>query len=119
MLSTGLRYPRTPARGGRLNLRRPDLDRQLVERAGEAERHLVVVVVDRAAGVDAHVEGFVDRRYEGDGVRDRLLGDLRAIDAQDAGAALGEAGPVIGEIEDDAVLAGRQRVRAFPAETHQ
>ena len=51
-------------------LRRPKLDGQLVELAGEAERHLVVVVVDRRARVDADVEGLVDRHEERNGVRD-------------------------------------------------
>ena len=106
-------------KAGRLELRRPDLDRQLVERAGEAERHLVVLVVDRRAGIDADVEGLVDRHQERNGMRDRLLGDLRAVDAQHALAALAEAGTIIGEVEDDGVLAGRQRLLARPPEALQ
>ena len=102
-----------------LELRRPNLNRQLVEFAGEAKRHLVIFIIDRRAGVDAHVEGLVDRRYEGDGVRDRLFGNLGAIDAQDTGAAFGEARPIVGEIKNDAVLARRQCLSAFPAEALQ
>ncbi len=41
------------------HLRWPELDGQLGELAGEAERRLVVVFVHRGAGVQADVEGFV------------------------------------------------------------
>ena len=43
-------------------------------------------------------------------MRDLLLGDLLAVDLQHAGAALAEAGAVVGEVEDDRVLARRQRL---------
>ena len=42
-----------------------ELDGQLVQLAGKPERHLVVVVVDRCAGVAADVEGFVKGRMNG------------------------------------------------------
>lgn len=39
-----------------LQLRRPDLNRELVERAVKAEWHFIVLVVHRGAGVDADIE---------------------------------------------------------------
>src|SRR5215475_5543040 len=50
-------------------LRRPEFERELVQFAGEAERHLVVLVVDGRTGVDAHVEGFIDGQKEWSSVR--------------------------------------------------
>src|SRR5262249_7387574 len=44
---------------GGFQLHRPDLDGQLVELAGEFERHLVILIVHRRAGVAAHVERLV------------------------------------------------------------
>ena len=51
-------------------LRRSELEGQLVDLAGEGERHLVVLVVHPRAGVDADVEGLVRRQQE----RDRVFG---------------------------------------------
>ena len=51
-------------------LYRPELEGQLVDLAVEAERHLVVLVVHRRAGVDPDVEGLVSRQQERDRVRD-------------------------------------------------
>src|SRR5262245_47537243 len=45
-------------------LLRPQLDRQLLDLAGEVERHLVIVV-DRSAGVDADVERLTQVHDEG------------------------------------------------------
>ena len=39
-----------------------------------------------------------------------------AVHLQHAGAALAEAGAVVGEVEHDGVLARRERLLAFPAE---
>ncbi len=97
-------------------LRRPELEGELVELAGEAERHLVVLVVHGRARIDAHVEGFVDRHEERNGVRDFLGGDFLVVHLQDAGAAFAEAGAIVFEVEHDGVLARRERVLAFPAE---
>ena len=93
----------------------PSLKVSLSSVAGEAERHLVVVVVDRRAGIDADVEGLVDRHQERDGVRDLLAGDLLAVDLQHAGAALAEAGSVVGEVEHDRVLARRRAPPGLPS----
>src|SRR5690349_12202916 len=94
------------------NLRRSELERQLVDLAGELERQLVAVV-HAGAGINADVEGLVDRHDERDRVRDRLAGNLLAVNGQHAAAALAIAGPVIFEIERDGVLARLER-RAQP-----
>ena len=41
-------------------LRWPELEGELVELSGKAERHLVILIVYGCTRVDAHVEGFVD-----------------------------------------------------------
>jgi len=40
-------------------LHRPDLDGQLVQLAGEAERDLVVLVVHSSTSINANIERFV------------------------------------------------------------
>src|SRR5262245_63578710 len=87
-------------------LLRPELEGQLVERAGEPERHLIIPVVHRSARIDADVERFIDGHQERDGVRDFFRRDFLAIDFQDAGAALAKAGTVVFEIKCNLVLAG-------------
>ena len=69
----------------------------------------IVVEVHRRAGVEPDVEALVGRHEERNGVLDRLAGDLLAIHAQHAGAALGEAGAVVLEVKYDGVLAFTQR----------
>ena len=101
------------------SIQRNQLDRQLVELAGEPERRLVVVVVHARAGIHPDVEGLVNRHEERNGVRHRLAGDFLAVHRQDAGAALAETGTVVFEVKHDGVLAGRERRRAFPAEAFQ
>src|SRR5262249_33683115 len=96
-------------------LRWPELEGQLVDLAGERERHLVVLVVDWRAGVDAHVESFVDGYQEWSGMRDLLAGDFVAIHPQGADPAFAEARPIVFEVEHDGVLARRERLLAFPA----
>ena len=98
-------------------LRRPELDGQLVELAGEAERRLVVLVVHARAGIHADIEGLVDRHEGRDGVRDLLAIHFLAVHRQDAGAALGHAGAVVFEVKHDGVFARRERFLAFPAES--
>ena len=68
-------------------LRWPQLDGQLVERAGKAERRLVVLVLHAQAGINADIEGLVDRHEGRDGVRDLLAIHFLAVHRQDAGAA--------------------------------
>src|SRR5262249_4172082 len=97
-------------------LRWPELEGQLVDLAGEAERQLIVLVVDWRAGVDAHVECFVDGYQEWSGVRDLLGRDFSAVHPQDAGAALAEARSIVLEVKHDGVPARRERLLAFPAE---
>ena len=42
-------------------LHRPEVEGQQVDGAGEGERHLIVLLVHRCAGVNADVEGLVSR----------------------------------------------------------
>ena len=60
--------------------RRNQLEMHFAELAGEAKRQLVVFVVDAGAGIDADVEGLVDRQDGRDGVRNLVAGDLLAVD---------------------------------------
>src|SRR5215471_550044 len=77
----------------------PEIEGQLGELPGEAERHLVVVVVHWGAGIDAHVEGFVEGHDDRNGMRNFLGGDLAVDDLQHTGSALAEPLPVVGKVE--------------------
>src|SRR4051794_39257662 len=77
------------------------LEGQLVDHAIEAERRLVVIVVDRRSRVATNVEGLVAHRQERDRMWDLLVRDLLAIHSQQPGAALSKAGAVIGEVKLD------------------
>src|SRR5262249_10536527 len=98
-------------------IKRSQLDCQLIEIAGEPEWWLIVVVIYSRAGIHSDIEGLANRCDKWNGVRNRLVGDFFAIHRQDAGAALAETGAVVFEVKHDGVLAGRERLRAFPAET--
>ena len=109
----------------RRELRPVDGQGQLVELAGELERHLIVLVVHRRAGIGAHVEVLVPLQRHRNGLfhllrRDHLAVDLEyagAAAAQAAGAAEGERGgtqTVVLEVEFERVLAGCERLRTFP-----
>src|SRR5271166_5475966 len=99
----------------RCKLRRPEAKGQLVDRAGEGKRHLIVVVVHSGAEIDANVEGFISHFQEGDRVCLLPCGNGLAVHLQYAAAALGDARTVIGVIEHDRVLARRERLLAYPA----
>src|SRR5262245_41741923 len=92
------------------------LEGELVKLAGEAERRLVVFVVNRRARIDAHIEGFIDGQEEWDSVRDLVGGNFLVIHLEDAGASLAKAGAIVFEVEDDGMLARRERLLTFPAE---
>src|SRR5262245_47384181 len=107
-------------------LRPVDSDGQLVELAGELERHLVVPVIHRSAGVRADVEGLVPLQDKRHRALHFLRGHHLPVDLQHPGAALAdaaqlvegqrrEAQPVVFEGELARVLAGRERLRALPA----
>src|ERR1044072_9220790 len=98
-------------------LHRSHLDRQLVELAVEAERQLIVLVVDPRAGIDTHIEGLVDRDDERNGVWHRVGGDFLAVDFQHTRSALAKARSAISEVELDRVLARRERLLVCPSET--
>src|SRR5262245_9177306 len=100
-------------------LRRPELECELVELASKAERHLVILVVHWRATIDAHVKGLVYGDEERSGVWDLACNHFLVVHPQGACAALTEAGAVVFEIEHDAVLARRERLLAFPAEPLQ
>ena len=90
-------------------LLRPEIEGQLVDRAIEAEGHLVVLIVHPGAGVGPDIEGLVERQCERDCLGDLQRADLATVHLQHAGAALPEAGAVIREVEHDRVLARRER----------
>ena len=102
------------------------VERQLVELAGEGERHLVVRVVHRCAGVGADVEALVplqDQRAScapSSGVATSLPSTFSTPVPPLADAAhvvegeRADAEAVVLEVELERVLARRQRVRAFP-----
>ena len=96
-------------------LRRPKLERQLIELPGEAERHLVILVINGGTRVDAHVKSFVDGHDERNGVRDFPGGDVLIVDPQDASAAFAESRAIVFEFEHEGVLARRERLLTFPA----
>src|SRR5689334_4684861 len=76
-------------------LRRIERDRQLVDLAGELERHLIILVVDRVASVGPDIEGLVDRKYERDRALHCLRRDHLAVHLEGAGAAASEAAQIV------------------------
>src|SRR6476620_4478144 len=101
------------------HLARSEFDSQFVELAGEAERRLVVLVVDARAGINPDIEGLVDRHEGRDRVWDRLAGDFLAVYRQNTGATFAHARTVVLEVKQDGVFTRRERLRAFPAELFQ
>ena len=93
---------------------RPKLDQDLVNLSTESERDLVVAVVDRGAGVAADVECFIPLQEERNALLHALLGDFFAVYTKDAGTTLAEPAAVVGEIEDQGVLTGREVLAALP-----
>ena len=59
--------------------------KQFVEPAGQFERHLIVLVVHRRAGVRADVEGLVPLRDERDRMLHFMSGHFLAIHLEYAG----------------------------------
>src|SRR6478609_7593463 len=86
-----------------------------------AERELVhrEVVADRGAAVRAEVGGLVAREEHGYGRIDPALAHLAAVEVERGRAALPEAAAVVGELDPDLVLAGRDRVLAVDLEALQ
>src|SRR6476661_5302166 len=93
-------------------LRRPELP-------GEAERHLVVLIIHRGPRVDTHVESFVNGHDERNGVRDFPGGDVLIVHPQDASAAFAESRAIIFEVEHEGVLARCEGLLTFPAESFE
>src|SRR5262245_41647827 len=81
----------------RQHLAPPDLNGELVQLPGEAERVLIVLVVHGCAGVATDVEGLVPLENERSGVRNFLAGHLCAVDLQNSGAAFADPGPIVSE----------------------
>src|SRR5208337_5473489 len=92
----------------RRQLRRTEVEGQLVDCSRELEG-TIVGEVHRRSGVEPDVEALIGGHEKRNGVLDRLAGDLLAIHAQHAGAALGEAGSVVLEVKYYGVLAFTQR----------
>ena len=113
-----------------VQLRAVHLDRQLVELGGKGERRLVVRVVHAGQRVGADVEALVPLQDHRQRVRHGNGLDSFAVHLERAGAAAAEAAHVIEgeraqaeavilEVELQRVLAGRERVRAFPLDAFQ
>ena len=111
-------------------LRPVDRQRQFVELAGEFERHLIVLVVHRCAGVRADVEGLVPLHDERDRMLHFLTGHFLAVHLEYAGTALADAAQVVEgqrahseavvlEVKLHGVFAGCDRLGAFPPDTLQ
>src|ERR1700733_6148766 len=83
-------------------------NRQLVELPCESERHLVVLVVHRRAGVDADIKGFVNRHEKRYGVGNPFAGHSVSVNGQHAVSAFTETGTVVFEVKHDSVLARRE-----------
>src|SRR5262245_16876822 len=98
---------------------RSRLDRQFAERAGKAERRLVVFVFHARPRIDSDVKRLINRHDGRNGVRDRLAGDFLAVNGQNARAALRLARAVIFEVKYDCVFARCERLWALPAEALQ
>src|SRR5262249_55031751 len=62
------------------------------------------------AGVFSDVEGLVERKADPDRLRNAPLGDPFFIDQQGRGRSLADAATVIGELDANDVVAGRQRL---------
>ena len=69
----------------------------------------MIAVIDRRSGIEANVEGLVDRHHKRNRVRDRFLGQLLAINRQYAGATFAWARSVVFEVEHDRVFARLER----------
>src|SRR5579862_6244853 len=96
-------------------LLRFELESELVDLAGELERNVVAIFHQRdtGAGVLTHIEGFVLRERDRNGVLHGILGHFLAVHGQHPSSALAQLRTVGLEVEDDGVLAGFQ-FRAFP-----
>jgi hypothetical protein len=81
----------------------PQLVGEFGDLAIEAERQLIILVFYRRAGIDADVEGLVDRHKERDRVWNLPVSDLPAINLEHASAALAKTGTIAGEVEHDSV----------------
>src|SRR5689334_17486445 len=59
---------------------------QLVDLAGEGERHLIIAIIDRRAGVGPDIKGFVPGQGQRDGAIQFLRRDHIAVDLESAGS---------------------------------
>src|SRR5262249_22999593 len=114
----------------RRELRPVDGQGNLVDLAGEHERHLVVTIVHRRAGVGADVEVLVPGEDQWDGPLHRLACDFLAVYLQHTGAAPTDSAQaverqrphpeaVVLEVEFERVPAGRKRLRSLPPDPFQ
>ena len=105
-------------------------DRQFVELGGQGERRQVIRIVHAGQGVGADVEGLVPLQDHGQRVRHGFGGHDLAVHLQHAGAGPAEAAHVVEreradaqavilEVELHGVLAGRERIGAFPFDAFQ
>jgi hypothetical protein len=94
-------------------LRGPKLEGQLVELAGEAERHLVILIIHRSARITptSKVSSIVMRAGMVCGTF--LLATSLSSTFRPPGAPFADTGAVICEAKHDGVLARRKRLLAF------
>src|SRR5215471_12930075 len=113
----------------RCQLRSIDLQRELVELAGETERHLVIIG-HRRAGVGADVEVLVPLQDQRNSALHSVARHLLAVDFEHTSAAAADAAqivkceradsqPVVFEVELQRVLAWHQCIRSLPAHAFQ
>src|SRR5450631_371576 len=100
-------------------MRRSEVERHIGDLAVEPERHLIILVIHPGARVDADIEALVARQQEWNRLRDLQSPHLLAVDLQYAGAALCDAGSIIGEVKHDAVFASGNRLIACPSRLQQ
>src|SRR5260221_5222445 len=97
-------------------LRRPEIEPDLGDLAGEFERHIVAVFNRRhpGAGVLADIEVLVLGEHDGRHVVQRLLGHGLAVHEQLADATFAEARAVVLKVKQDGVFASLE-LRPFPS----
>ena len=111
-------------------LRPVHLDRQLVELGGQCERRLVIRIVHASQRVGADVEALVPLQDHGQRVQHGNGLDFLAVHLERADAGATEAAHVVEgkradaksvilEVKLQGMLAGRERIRAFPLDALQ
>ena len=88
----------------RRQLFRTDFHRDLVDRAGEPEGHLIVGIIYRRASVHTYVERFAPPDTNGYALRHRVPVENLTVEFQRSGATLAKSGTVILPVELESML---------------